>query len=386
MKKEDVFGLLMYLVIFAVALIFGLSILQPHFAKSSFSLGIIYALFILGALVTSIVICALLFELGHVLGAKVGRYTILSVCVLGFKLLKDDNKWKFKFSGYDGLLGETKILPKDEKSSPRPYLLFGTFFAIAFGILSIVLFYINKDYAGFRGDVGYFFLTCAVVAFICVLYNIAPFKLDSLNDGYRLAMVSNPKNKEAFNELLRVEHEIALGNENVEIKTFTELTNFTASLNMNKVYLALDKEQYDEALELIDIVLNNEKTVSRKVYLRAIAMKVYLIFVSKGKEEGLKHVETSINNELRREISGDTHSLVSIRAYLLIAGLADKSKSECLLVLSKAYKAYKATPKERRVVESGYFNKVIDMLCETHPKWEFENYKIVVEEKQKGSK
>ena len=53
---------------------------------------------------------------------------------------------------------------------------------------------------------GYFALTVGVVAGICLLYNIIPFKLDSLNDGYRLVMVSNPKNKEAFNELLRVEY------------------------------------------------------------------------------------------------------------------------------------------------------------------------------------
>ena len=66
----------------------------------------------------------------------------------------------------------------------------------------------------------------------------------------------------------------------VEIKTFTELTNFTAELNMNKVYVLLDNKRYKEADEMLDIVLNSKDNVSFKVYLRAIAMKVFINVVS----------------------------------------------------------------------------------------------------------
>ena len=279
MKKEDVFSLFLYMVILAVAVVFGLTVLQPHFEASSFKTGLTYALFILGAVIAAVMICALVFELGHVVGAKAGRYNILSVCILHLLFYKNEDKFKVKFSSFDGLTGETKILPKDEKSNPRLYLLLGNFIGTILIVLYFVLFYVNKEYKGFRGDVGYFFLTMGIVTIICVFYNILPFKLDLINDGYRLAMISNPRNRAAFNELLRVEHEISLGHNDVEIKTFTELTNFTASLNMEKVFIALDKENYEEALELIEIVLNNEQTVSHKVYLRALAMKIYLLYL-----------------------------------------------------------------------------------------------------------
>ena len=223
MKKEDVTGLIMYLVILAVALVYGFVVLQPYFANSTFKLGIIYALFILGAIVIGILSSSVLFEVGHVLGAIAGKYQILSVCILHLLFTKEDGKAKVKFGPFDGLTGETKVLPKGEKSNPRPFLLLGTLFNSLWLVGCIIIFYFNKDFIKTaRSDTAYFFLSIGVVVGICLFYNIVPFRLDSINDGYRLAMISNPKNKEAFNELLRVEYEVSKGNKDVEIKTFTE--------------------------------------------------------------------------------------------------------------------------------------------------------------------
>ena len=379
MKKEDITGLVMYLVILAVALVYGFVILQPYFASSTFSLGIIYALFILGAIVLGVLSASILFEVGHVLGAVIGKYNILSVCVLHLFFTKEDGKTKIKFGQFDGLTGETKVLPKSEKSDPRPFLLLGTFFNSLWLVGCIVIFYFNKDFIKTtRSDMAYFFLTVGVVVGICLFYNIVPFRLDSINDGYRLAMISNPKNKEAFNELLRVEHEISKGNKDVEIKTFTELTNFTAELNMNKVYVLLDNKKYQEADEMLDIVLNSKETVSYKVYLRAISMKVFVHVISSSLEDAKKYIEDNISLQQRREISAD-NSLISIRAYLLITGLVDNSKSECILALNKTYHAYKLTPKNRRLNELNYFNQAIDLVHSIHPKWEVDKYRIVDE-------
>lgn len=379
MKKEDVAGLIMYLIILAVALVFGLTVLQPYFAHSTFKLGIIYALYIAGAIVVGVLSASILCEVGHVLGAIAGKYNILSVCILRLMFAKEDGKLKVKLGQFDGLTGETRVLPKSEKSNPRPFLLFGTLFNSLWLVGCIIIFYFNKDFIKTtRSDMAYFFLSVGVVVGICILYNIVPFKLDSINDGYRLAMVSNPKNKEAFNELLRVEHEISQGNKDVEIKTFTELTNFTAELNMNKVYLLLDNKKYQEADEMLDIVLNSKETVSYRVYLRAISMKVFVHVVSSTLEDARKYIEENITLQLRREISDD-RSLVSIRAYLLITGLVDNSKSECILALNNVYRAYKTTPKNRRLAELTYFNQALDIVNELHPKWEVDKYRIVDE-------
>ena len=379
MKKEDITGILMYLIILAVALVFGLTVLQPYFVNSTFKTGFLYALYIAGAIVIGVVSAALLFEAGHVLGAIAGKYKILSVCILRLMFLKEDGKLKVKLGQFDGLTGETKVLPKSEKSNPRPFLLLGTLFNSLWLVGCIVIFYFNKDMIKtHNSDMAYFFLSVGVVVGICIVYNIVPFKLDSINDGYRLAMISNPRNKEAFNELLRVEYEVSQGNTNVEIKTFTELTNFTAELNMNKVYVLLDNKKYQEADEMLDIVLKSKDNVSYRVYLRAISMKVFVHVVSSSLDDAKKYIEDNITLQLRREISDD-HSLVSIRAYLLITGLVDNSKSECLLALNNVYRAYKSTPKNRRLAELTYFNQAIDIVHELHPKWEVDKYRIVDE-------
>lgn len=378
MKKEDISGLIVYMLIFAVAIVFGLTVLQPYFANSTFTSGIIYALFVLAAIVLGIVVCALLLEIGHIIGAKIGKYNIISVSILHFTFFKEENKTKFKFSSFDGLTGETKILPKDEKSNPRPYLLMGTLLMSLWIAGCLIIFIFNKDFLNTsRSDMAFFFLTVAVVSGVCLFYNLFPVKLDAINDGYRLSLVSNVRNKEAFNELLRVEYELSQGKENIEIKTFTELTNFTADLNMNKVYILLDKKEYDEADQLLDLVLENKQNVSYRVYLRALSMKVFIKFISKDREEAKKYIDDNFNLELRKEIFGD-NSLLSIRAYMLISGLVDNSKSECTLVLNKVYKAYKHTPKNRKEAELQLFNQALDLVIEAHPKWEVDKYKLEV--------
>ena len=376
MKKEDISGLIVYMIIFAVAIVFGLTVLQPYFNNSTFENGLIYALFILGAIATGIIVCAILLEIGHVIGAKIGKYNILSVCILHVMFLKEEGKAKVKFSNFDGLTGETKILPKDEKSNPRPYLLMGTLLMAIWISACFVVFIFNKDFIKTsQSDMAYFFLTVGVVSSVCLFYNIFPVKLDAINDGYRLSTVSNVRNREAFNELLRVEYEVSQGHENIEIKTFTELTNFTADLNMNKVYLLLDQKEYEQADELLDLVLNNKQNVSYRVYLRALSMKVFIKFVSKEREEAIKYVEENFNLEFRKEIYED-NALVSIRAYMLISGLVDNSKSECVLALNKVYKAYKHTPKNRKEAELKLFNQALDLVVEAHPKWEVDKYKL----------
>lgn len=381
MKKEDVGGLILYLLILAVAIVFGLTVLQPYYANSTFRFnsGFFYALFILGAVVVGVLSASLIFEFGHIVGAIVGKYKILSVCILHVLFYKENEKLKVRMSSFDGLTGETKILPKSEKSNPRLYLLLGTVLNSLWLVGCIIIFYFNKDFLRTnRSDMAYFFLTIGVVVGICVLYNIIPFKLDSHNDGYQLAMVSNPRNKEAFNELLRVEYEISQGNNDVEIKTFTELTNFTAELNMNKVYVLLDNKKYQEADEMLDFVFKNKENVSYRVYIRAISMKVFIHSVSSGIEEARQYINDNVSLELRRDIFSDS-SLISIRAYVLICGLVDNSQSECILALNKVYRAYKTTPKNRRATELNLFNQAIDLVHSLHPKWEIDKYRLVDE-------
>lgn len=387
MKKEDVLGVIVYLLILLVAVVFGITVLQEHSPNSGMD-TIQYVGFVFAAIVSGVIFNAIIYELAHMLGAKVGRYEIVSVNILGFCWAKNEaGKFKFKFKSFDGLTGETKIVPKKDvkkEPNPSPYLLFGTLF-FAIEIIALVVVFVSArlhaDNLVFL-NMGYFAIIVGVMGGIILIYNILPFHLDSMTDGYRLTMISNPKNKEAFNELLRVEYEIANGHDDVEIKVFDNITNFTADLNLNKVYALLDKKQFKEAEELLDAIIKNKENVSEKVYIRARAQKIYINIMTKDFEEAKKYYEEDVKPEERRKISRDI-SMASIRTYLLMSALFDKSRSESIIALNSVYKAYKATPDKRKPIEVELFNDALQRVVEAHPDWELENYKLISKDTKK---
>ena len=378
MKKEDITGLIVYLIIIALAIVFGFTVLQNHSSESQLS-GFQYVLYILGSIVAGIIFNAILFEMAHVIGAKIGKYEILSVNILGFCFYKDSGKRRFKFSSFDGLTGETKILPKEgmvEKANPYPYLFFGSLFFAVEAIAVMVIFSIfRRSDDVLAKNIAYSILTVGAIGLVILLYNILPLRIDSMTDGYRLTMVSNPKNKAAFNELLRVEHEIAQGNDDVEVKVFEEITNFTADLNLNRVYALLDKKQYQEAEEILDKIIAAKEEVSSKVYIRARAQKIYIDLITRNLEEAREYYDKEVPVSERREISNDV-SMASIRAYLLMSGLLDKSRSECIIALNNVYRAFKHTPKNRQQTEVALFNEALQKVVDAHPDWELDGYKL----------
>ena len=383
MKKQDITGIIVYIVIIALAVLFGIFVLKEHSSETSIN-GVGYVFYIIGSVIGGALFNGILFEVAHILGAKVGKYDIISVNIFGLCFYKENDKRKVKFSGYDGLTGETRIVPKKdvvEKANPYPYLLFGSlFFAVeAVGVMFAFTFLTaTKDYT--LGDIAYGLLTGGAIGLIILIYNILPMQVDSMTDGYRLTMVSNPKNRAAFNELLRVEYEIEQGNTDIEIKVFDEITNFTADLNLSRVYALLDKKDYKPAEEILDKIIEAKEDISAKVYIRARAQKIYINLITKDLEKAREYYDKEVSVAERREISNDV-SMASIRAYLLMSGLLDRSRSECIIALNNVYRAFKHTPKNRQEVEVTLFNEALDKVVAAHPDWELEGYKLQIQDK-----
>ena len=211
MKKQDIAGIIVYLIILAMAAVFGLVVIRQYSGQSGMETWQ-FILFIAGAIVAGIVGNAVIYELAHIIGAKIGGYKITSVAILGFVFSRIENKTKFHFGSYDGLTGETKIIPNTKRkkpSNPLPYLIMGT--AIyALEVVGIVLAFsilTREGSSRTMNNLAYFLLIFLAVGGVIVFYNIIPFQLDSMTDGYRLRLVSGKKNKEAFNRMLLGETE-----------------------------------------------------------------------------------------------------------------------------------------------------------------------------------
>lgn len=378
MKKEDVSGLLVWLLILGGAAAYFFLVIKPY-ADDSFirhgSNWFLYVLYFIGAIVAGVVVNGILFELAHVAGAKVGRYEIVSVNILGLAFYKENGKKKVHFAHFDGLTGETKIVPKEnakKEPNPSPFLLFGSlFFGIEIVIVLFAFFLMKAFLATLTPglDWAYFILTIGVAGAAILFYNIIPFRLDSLTDGYRLRLVGNRQNRHAFNNLLTAEVTGKIIEEKEE-KEFNETkdTNFSSDINLNKAYLLLNDHKFDEAKAILEETINDKKS-SKKVVSNAEIQIIYINMCTMSIEEASAYVEANITLQRKKEISDDG-SMAAIRTYILLAGLLDKSYSECIRTLEKSKKAFKHVPDQRKPLEKSLFNESLKKVIDAHPHWD----------------
>lgn len=338
MTKEDVFSLIIYIGMLGIALAVGFLVVMPAFNNgflfddSGARIG-----FLLGAIIVAILFNAILLEGGHLIGSKLGGYTILSFNLLGFCYYKekmDDGSYKTKFKfpkSFDGLTGETQIYPNKEKANPMFYV----FAPLVLFLLEIVAMYISiimipDTVNGIANDlnwVKYGLIIFATIGCMFILYNYFPTRLDSLTDGYKLTLLTKKINVEAYNEYLTI---LGLGlveDETKEIKTFDELTDFTADVNMLSVYQAMIFDKYDYANTLLEQMILNGK-LSKFTVLEAKIEKAFIYFLTENNEEMLKkYFNETFNSEERKYIKR-VNCLQTLRLYLLFEGLIEQSKSE----------------------------------------------------------
>ncbi len=368
----------MYLLVFAIAIIYGFTILQSHFNDSAFNEVWKYALYILVSVFSGVIVVSLLQEFGHVLGAKVGGYKVTSVNFLYFNFyVNEEGKRKFRFKSFDGLTGETKITPNYEKKAqpnPYPYLLYGTIFNLAFVVISVFLFFTYFKIKGIYSDMAYYFLTMGIITTMSVIYNIIPTKLDSLTDGYRLTKIK--RDVDAFNALLESENGGAPQSENGE-EQVKKPAKFIPEIALNDLTHLIVEKRYEEFFTMYERIKEHEEHLSDKDLLELNAQYVYVSLLTKEGVDIAKFYDEEVSFHLRRDFSNSNNFSV-IRTYIYIAGVMDGSLSEVLLSCKRVVKAYKAVNNTRKHDEAVLYNETLDLVKAAHPKWEeIDNYKIV---------
>ena len=350
MRKEDLISDIIYLLMAGIVLLVGFLVIQP--AINDGLLGSNTGeniLFILVALVVGIVINVILMELGHIIGALIGGYKILSFNILGLNFYKDfsenpaKGQLKFRFKGFNGLTGETIIEPKKEKANPMFYV----FFPLILFLLEFVAMYFAIQLIPVSASshfepvqiIKYGLVVSTTIAGCIVLYDYFPAKLDTLNDGYRLiSLLRNKINIEAYNEKLKLEANEYKGIKNTEYKIFEEITDFTARINLETALKKVNEKAFDEALSIIDSCLAKPEKISHSTKTDLLLNKVFISFLSKGKDAGLA-LYKELDDETKEAVK-KCKSLVGIRVYALYIAFDQKSKSEVKYAINKAKKMY----------------------------------------------
>lgn len=379
MKKEDVISFLVYIAMIVLAIVVGFVVLGPTFSQYGryFPGGGQYnILFALLFVVAAILFNVVMIEVSHIVGAKVSGYNVISVNVLGFCFYKSVDKWKFAFRNFDGLTGETRIAPNKATATPKAYCLFPLVFYVIEVAACMALYYVFTNIAKADQSTNGHFMLIAILGIIFItvggmleLYNIFPARLDSTTDGYRLVIMSKKENIEAYNELMRIENAAVEGKVLDDMKTFDDITDFTAEVNLHTVYLELSLGNFEKAETLIDKTLSAKDKIHKGVYFSALAQKLFLIINSEKDIDDIKaFYDSEVNQDARRAIANDL-TMESIRAYLLISGILDESEAECRYAISRKAKALKRTPVGRQKIEGELFDKALDLIDKKHPDW-----------------
>lgn len=366
MSKEDFISLIVYAVMIAFAVVIGLVMIQPLMASGYFgnNRGVTF-LFLFLSLVIGVVLNAIFIELGHLIGAKMGKYKILVFNVLSFAIYKKkvDGKYKFSFKfprGYDGLTGETIIAPKDENSKPIPYVLMPlALFAIE-ALVTVLCFLFIDENTSILGlkflRYGIFIVTC--VGAMMTIYNFFPARLDNINDGYKFTLLNKKINAAAYNELLRIKEADFFEEDPGEIKQFEEITDFTAQVNMLSVEKYIDVD-YKKSLEIVDYIISKKDKMSQSALFDVKLMKCFILFMYDEVEVGKNYYLKEFTDDERKSIKECKH-LDTIRVYLLYQSLCEKSSSEIMNALSAAKRIYKKALPDVKTRE----HKLISLLCD----------------------
>lgn len=380
MKKQDIRSLVIYAIILVALFLTAYFGVITHrvvkdVAKIAGNEFLPVAWSIL-AIIGTFFVSGILLEVGHILGAKIGKYEIISINFFGltFYKLEGENKTKFKVSSPDGLFGETVVSPKyNDKgeviSKPKAMLWLGNLFLALCIIVSAIL----VTLFGSKTDVVISQISLLVaVSFGCVLfYNMLPLELDNKTDGDQLRIVSKPGNIAAYNELLRVMSCEITNKDPGEAKVFEEITNYTAAINNVTIYKNLSEENYSGALSLINKILDKSDNISNRAKIEFLTQKLYILLYTKALDKAKKLYEDELSLEEKRLISNN-NDLIFIRTYLLISAILDPAESEVQYATSRAEKAYKKVEALKKPVEAMLYNNAVARVKELHPTWEVE--------------
>jgi len=373
MIKEDLISFIVYILMLAVAAIVGFAIISPAFkGVSTIGYGWNVVGYLIVCLIIAIIIEVIFFEIAHAIGAKIGKYKILSINVLGFSFNKhlDEKsgkyKVKFKFpSNFDGLTGETLIAPTSEKSNPM-YYTFAPLFLFAIEAALLVVFYlvITKPKTGQNplDFVKYFQLIIVTVGGMLFIYDYTPAKLDSVTDGYRLVLLNKKINVRAYNVLLNIRADEFLGNSSEKYETFTEITDFTSEVNIASVRNFLKKDHHEEALELVNQIIDSKTTLSFETRTVAKIYKLNIILYYKTSEEAKAFYESF--NEKETEYLKSNYTMLTIRTAILYYGIVEKSNSECENQIHQVKKALEKESAYSKKYEEDLLRKTIVVLKE----------------------
>ena len=367
MQKDEILSTVVYVLMVAVAIALGFAVIAPVFRGAQEILGMKNTVFVLLGIIVAILLNVILFEVAHIVGAKIGGYKVHKVNILGleFSKDKDSKKVKVKFPrSFDGLTGETVIIPKNENSNPKAYV-FSPLFVFLIEIMILIFCYVfitgSKTTKEFL-PIKYIQVIIVSVGGMLFIYDYFPAKIDTLTDGYRIVLISKKINIKAYNTLLKINSEI----EDEPLKTFDEITDFTALVNL-EIAKKLRAENYEKSLDILDKILTNKNNISTETFNKTNTLKLYFLLQNKNKDEA-KKVYVNLKTKSQTYIK-ETYTIDTIKTALLYFGQVELDEVLCNHQIDKIKKALNVFSNKRAEEEIAEIQLIIKEINESQDKF-----------------
>lgn len=380
MKKSDFAAFIVYVLMFALAMLVGFLVIRGIVSDAN-SWGIHNPiLLVILSVVVAVIFNALLLEFGHLLGAKAGGYTISMWCLFGLAFKKQPNgKFKLGISNFEGLTGETRVVPKDvKKSSLSAYMVFpllGFLLEIIACVIIMAFAQRDKNTYGTSSAIGWLYLAGIIfmtVGGMVYLYDIFPARLDAETDGYRMTILNKPINRLAYNQMLLARNRADNHLAPLPAPVYDDVTDFTWSLNVLAVYDAVLRDKYIEAIKIVQRTLDTSEKVSQATKDEAMAMKLSIVLLTLKRDDGKIYYDENCNNDQRKYLA-TLPDVVTARCYILISGVLDGNQSETNFAIDKLDKLIKKIPEEQKAGEMKLLNLSLTRVKTLHPDWSYDS-------------
>jgi hypothetical protein len=365
MKKEDLFTLIVYAMMVAIAIFVGVNIIAPAFVILGIT-GVSQYVYATITIFFAFLINVVLLEVGHILGALAGGYRIQTVNVLGLAFIFSPQGLKIRIQVYEGLTGETIIVPKAKKTRPKLFLWGGLLVYVIEMVLAFVVGYGLFDQSQWG---RYASIVVIAVGGMLMIYNFMPFKLDTVTDGYKLATLTTSKGNDAHVELQRIENMYKLGKSPKPFKVFKELNNLNVQIYFHKIYQAMVDEAYDEAKADLK-KLSESPRLGETLQLKIFVLQTYITFIEK-KPKAAATFFYGLSSKQRKLLSNDTN-MSTLSTYLYVAGLIEESYSEATYTFERQEVSIKKIHESgRKAAEAILFDRMLKLVKKKHPTWRF---------------
>jgi hypothetical protein len=365
MKKESFFTLIVYGMMVAIAIFVGVNIIAPAFITMAIT-GIDQYVYATITIFFAFLINVILLEVGHILGALAGGYRIQTVNVLGLAFVFSPQGLSLRLQPYEGLTGETVVIPKAKKLRPKLFLWGGLIVYVVEMILAFIIGYGLFD----QNQWGrYASVVVIAVGGMLMIYNFMPFKLDTVTDGYKLATLTTAKGNEAYEELQRIEKTYKLGNNPKPFKVFKELNNLNVQIYFHKIYQAMVDEDYDEAK--VDLKLLSESPrLGETLQQRVFVLQTYIAMIEKKPKAAASYFY-ELSSKQRKYLSNDNH-MSTLSTYLYVAGVIEESYSEATYTFERqVVSIQKIQESGRKAAEAILFDRMLKLVKKKQPTWRF---------------